>query len=101
MQFCKDCGGVLNLLGNNDHELCSTCIQQKKRFNPVAKPAPEEDNIDLLNDAFLSYETNKIVLRSKEGWELWSAPQTTSTNLQTILNRARRIYEIRLKRQKN
>jgi hypothetical protein len=105
MQFCKDCGGVLNLFGTNDQELCSSCIQQKKRYAPVSAPAPvqkpQQDSFDLLNDAVLSYENTKIVLRSKEGWELWSAPTGTETDLQTILARARRIYQIRLKRQKN
>jgi hypothetical protein len=49
----------------------------------------------------LSCENNKIVLRSKEGWELWSSPSDTQSELKTILARARQIYQIRLRRQKN
>ncbi len=101
MQFCKDCGGVLNLFGDNHLEICSSCIQQQKRYAPVAPVAPVRENCELLNDAVLLCENNKIILRSKEGWELWSSPENIQTDMQTILNRARRIYEIRLKRQKN
>jgi hypothetical protein len=41
------------------------------------------------------------VLRAKEGWELWSAPEGSGIKLGTLLNRAERIYQIRLRRQKN
>jgi len=102
MRFCKDCGGVLNLFGNSDHELCSTCIQEQKRHAPISRTAVVSgENQELLKDAVLLYQEGKVVLRSKEGWELWSAPGTSQTTLRTILNRARRIYEIRLKRLKN
>ncbi len=77
----------------------------EKKVRTVKAPAPvqkpQQDNFDLLNDAVLSCENTKIVLRSKEGWELWSAQKGTETDLQTIMARARRIYQIRLKRQKN
>lgn len=102
MQFCKDCGGVLNLFGNDQGELCSACIQHQKRINAPTPVVPKEGGRpDLLMDAVLSVENGKIVLRSKEGWELWSAPPGVKTDLGTLLARARRIYEIRLRRQKN
>lgn len=103
MQFCKDCGGVLNLFGNDQSDLCSACIQHQKRINnPPAPVKPKEEvRPDLLADAVLSVENGRIVLRSKEGWELWSAPPGVKTDLKTLLARARRIYEIRLRRQKN
>lgn len=107
MQFCKDCGTVLNLFGNNERELCSSCIQHKKKTDslpaPVKTPGPaplKAENFELLADALLSYENNKIVLRSKEGWDLWSGTPGAQTELKTILDRAKRIYEIRLRRQK-
>jgi hypothetical protein len=107
MQFCKDCGTVLNLFGSNERDLCSSCIQLKKNIEPPAAPAPViggapgQEQDQLLADAVLSCENDKIILRSKEGWELWSGPADDRTELQTILARARRIYEIRLRRQKN
>ena len=102
MQFCKDCGGVLNFFENNAAELCSSCIQQKKKLEPkpIAPPANCQDH-DILAEAVLTCENNKIILRSAEGWELWSSPVETKTELKTVLNRAKRIYEIRKKRQKN
>jgi len=102
MQFCKDCGGVLNLFGNNEAELCSSCIQQKKKLapKPVKSPKNCQDH-DLLAEAVLTCENNKIILRAAEGWELWSSPADTKTELKTVLKRAKRIYEIRKKRQKN
>lgn len=101
MQFCKDCGGVLNLFGNDQSELCSACIQHQKRLSPPAPVVRKEEKPDLLADALLSMENGRIVLRSKEGWELWSAPAGVTTDLKTLLARARRIYEIRMRRQKN
>lgn len=43
----------------------------------------------------------RVVLRSKEGWELWSGNNGTSIELKDLMARAGRIYKIRLKRQKN
>jgi hypothetical protein len=107
MQFCKDCGTALNLFGHDDRELCSSCVQQKKRHAPPPlkqkgpATAAKETNASLLADAVLSVENNKIVVRAKEGWELWSGPADKQTDLKTILAAAGRIYEIRLRRQKN
>jgi hypothetical protein len=101
MQFCKDCGGVLNLFGKGDRELCPACIQNQKTVAPAPPAKPEETASDPLDDAVLSVENGKIVLRSKEGWELWSAAAANRTSLHTILAQARRIYTIRRRRQKN
>ena len=103
MRFCKDCGTVLNLFGNREKELCSACIQHKKEAEVIHVPVEEEITEDsgILASTRLSCENGKIILRSKEGWELWSCSQESTTDLQTILKRAARIYEIRLRRQKN
>lgn len=99
MQFCKDCGGVLHLFGNNTSELCSSCIQHKKEPEPpVAVPQPETN--DELAESILTVEKGKIVLRSKEGWQLWSAPEGSETQLRTILKSAKLINRIRSKRKK-
>ncbi|PHR27433.1 MAG: hypothetical protein COA36_09405 [Desulfotalea sp.] len=103
MRFCKDCGTVLNLFGNMEKELCSACIQHKKKAEvihvPIKKEIPTDPNI--LDDTTISFKNGKIILRSKEGWELWSCKQNDITALKTILNKAKRIYEIRLRRQKS
>lgn len=100
MQFCKDCGGVLNLFGKDERELCPACIQNQKKVTPPP-PVRREEEDALLMDTVLSFENGKIVLRSKEGWELWSAPSGGRTELKAVLAQARRIYAIRLRRQKN
>jgi hypothetical protein len=99
MQFCKDCGGVLNFFGNNTSGLCSSCIQHKKKPEPPL-PAPPQDGNDLLAESTLTVENGKIILRSKEGWQLWSAPGDKQTQLQSILKSAKLIYGIRKKRKK-
>jgi hypothetical protein len=100
MQFCKDCGGVLNLFGKSDRELCPACIQNQKT---VVTPPPlaKESTLDFLSGAVLTLENGKMILRSKEGWELWSGTDGTTMELKTIFQRAERIYVIRLRRQKN
>ena len=103
MRFCKDCGTVLNLFGNSERELCSSCIQHKKEAEIVHIPIENGKitSTDILDNSTLSVENGKMILRSKEGWELWSCNQNSSIELKTVLARARRIYEIRLRRQKN
>ena len=104
MQFCKDCGGVLNLFRNNTSELCSSCIQQKKRIEPSV-PHPIQNKKELLAkselaQAILTVNDGKLILRSKEGWQLWAAPAKNETTLETILKSAELIYGIRSKRKK-
>ena len=103
MRFCKDCGTVLNLFGNREKELCSACIQHKKEAEIIHPPVKAEIKSDtnILDETTLSVENGKIILRSKEGWELWSCNQGSTSELKTVLARAKRIYEIRLRRQKN
>jgi len=103
MRFCKDCGTVLNLFGNREKELCSACIQHKKEAEVVHVPVKDEkeSSTNILDETTLSVENGKIILRSKEGWELWSCSQDNTIELKTVLARAKRIYEIRLRRQKN
>ena len=102
MRFCKDCGTVLNLFGNREKELCSACIQHKKDAEIVRIPVDAaKSTTNILDDTTLSVEKGKIILRSKEGWELWSCKQDDTIELKTILAKAKRIYEIRLRRQKN
>ncbi len=99
MKFCKDCGGVLNLFENNTSELCSSCVQHKKQ--PLSKVhKPITDNNDLLGETVFTYENGKIILRSKEGWLLWSASGEAETEMKTVLKTARFIYEVRKKRKK-
>ena len=99
MQFCKDCGGVLNLFGNNSSELCSSCIQHKKTQDPPP-PALCQRNDDILAESTLIVKDGKIILRSKEGWQLWSTPVENETKLESMLKSARLIYGIRQKRKK-
>jgi uncharacterized Zn finger protein (UPF0148 family) len=102
MRFCKDCGTVLNLFGNREKELCPACIQHKKEAEIVHIPVKKEkeSSTNILDETTLFVENGKITLRSKEGWELWSCSQDNSIELKTMLARAERIYEIRLRRQK-
>ena len=105
MRFCKDCGTVLNLFGNREKELCSACIQHKKEAEivhiPVEVVVEKKSDTNILDETTLSVENGKMILRSKEGWELWSCNQDSTIELKTVLARAERIYEIRLRRQKN
>ncbi len=99
MIFCKVCGEALNLFATHDEEVCYSCL--KKGIPPERSAVVRvKEKQDLLADAVLSHEEGKLVLRSAEGWVLWSAPDQTSYGLETILTRARRICEIRNKRRK-
>ncbi len=115
MQFCKDCGTVLNIFGSEDRELCSSCIQHKKSLAserqappPIATASDQKETkssepeaLELFSGATINHESQRLVLKSREGWELWSGPANSITELATIIKKARRIYEIRLKRQEN
>lgn len=99
MIFCKKCGGALNLFETYDEDICYACLRKEiKQEQPIPIITT---GTELLVDAIFSHEGGKIVLRSPEGWVLWSAPDSETHSLGTILNRARRIHEIRCKRQKN
>jgi hypothetical protein len=99
MEFCKDCGGVLNLFGNDTSELCSSCIQHAKPVPVAPEPQPlPSDETDILLETTLSCENGKIILHSKEGWQLWSGPAEKKTNMADILKSAKLIYKIRTRR---
>ncbi|MDP3481598.1 MAG: hypothetical protein Q8R88_17680 [Desulfoprunum sp.] len=100
MIFCKECGGALNLFETHDEEVCYSCLRKtipREKAVAVQKTAATSD---LLTGAVLSHEGNTLVLRSPEGWVLWSAPDNETHSLNEIIKRARRIHEIRSKRQK-
>ncbi len=99
MEFCKECGGALILFENNNSGLCSSCnLHYKKGVSKASESA--RGNADLPGDAVFTYEDGKILLRSKEGWLLWSASAEKQTELNTVLKSAKLIYEIRKKRKK-
>ncbi len=99
MIFCKICGGALNLFETKDEEVCYSCLKKGiEQEKPV--PTREKEKEDPLSEALLGYEEGKLVLRSVEGWVLWSAPDTEAYKIEDILSRARRICEIRNKRRK-
>ncbi len=99
MQFCTDCGGVLNLFGNDTSSLCSSCIQHRKKAPPPKTVTPEQGD-GILAESILCVENGKIILRSKEGWQLWSAPVESQTELASIMKGAKLIYNIRKRRKK-
>ena len=101
MDFCKDCGGVLNLFGKNTSDLCSSCIQHSKKDVATASVEVPAADADILVDAIISYENGKIIICSKEGWQLWSGSGDKKTEMATILKSARLIYKIRRKRKNN
>jgi len=99
MEFCKDCGGVLNLFGKNSSELCSSCIQHAKPvLTALAPKLVKSEATDILIDALLSYENGKITLHSKEGWQLWSGPANKKTKMSELIKSAKLIYKIRNRR---
>lgn len=99
MIFCKECGGALNLFETHNEEVCYACL--RKGIKEEQKPLPVvASDVDPLLAAILSHEEGKMILRSPEGWVLWSAPDGEYHSLNSIINRARRIHQIRSKRQK-
>ena len=99
MIFCKDCGEVLNLFATHDEEICYTCLRKGITQESPA-PVRKTGNADPPSDILLGHEDDKLVVRSPEGWILWSAPDNETHSLGAILARARRIHEIRKKRRK-
>lgn len=100
MLFCKDCGVALGIFGKDHRDYCATCVQRHTP-QPLPSNAVTSGDVDLLAEAALSLENGKMVLRSKEGWELWSGSPGIKIELKTLFAQARRIYAIRLRRQKN
>jgi len=99
MIFCKVCGGALNLFETHNEEVCYSCLKKGIKEQEPA-PVRKKKADDPLVEALLGHEEGKLVLRSAEGWILWSAPDNEKYKLDAILARARRICEIRNKRRK-
>ncbi|WP_163337226.1 hypothetical protein [Desulfopila sp. IMCC35008] len=97
MQFCKSCGGVLNIFETNDEQICRAC-EKKTPPEPAAASKPVPADHDDLSSAVLSVENDTIILKAEEGWVLWSGPTDKPTTLGSILKRAHRIHQIRSKR---
>lgn len=101
MRFCSGCGSALEFFEFLDGELCAECL--KKDATPAA-PKPADNggdatpDLDMLAGATLCLENDKIVLKSPEGWVLWSGPADQASSLQSILSRAQRILSIRSRR---
>lgn len=58
-----------------------------------------EQSPDIFSATF-SYVDGKIMLKSEEGWILWSGSADQEHSLQTIIDRAAPILKIRSKRKK-
>ncbi len=101
MQFCKDCGAVLNLFEFPDRELCSDCIRKTEQTKVTASPGEQENKQGQVPQTILpssvqiTAQNGKISVISEEGWTLWSGTASQSHELQTILKQAERIYAIR------
>jgi len=105
MQFCKECGGALNLFENNDEEVCWCCVQKREKVQPASplqpsSPLPSTDLDDFAGATF-SCENDVLMLTAKEGWVLWSGPLGQPVPFETIIKRARQIYRIRTKRRQH
>jgi len=101
MQFCKECGGALNFFETNDEEVCWNCVRRREQAQPPPPPRPQPEEPDDLAGATLCCENSMLVLKSREGWVLWSGPADQPAGLEAILSRARHIYQVRRKRQRN
>lgn len=104
MQFCNDCGAILNLFEFPDREICSDCLKKSEPPKPepvVTEKAKVQENGTLLPDTVkITAENGKITVTSEEGWTLWSGEASKTHELQTILKRAERIYSIRSRTRK-
>lgn len=98
MQFCKLCGGALNLFESNDDEVCWCCVRKREKDTPPPPPPSQSVDTEEFVGATFSCENDMLVLTSKEGWILWSGPLSQPVPFETIITRARQIYCIRQKR---
>lgn len=97
MQFCKSCGGVLNIFETNDEQICRAC-EKKAPPQPIAASTPMVVDHDELANAVIIVENDTVILKAEEGWVLWSGPADKPITLGSILKRAHRIHQIRSKR---
>lgn len=100
MIFCKECGEPLNLFETHDEKVCYACLRKRidPQQNAPAPPTAADPDINSPPGAVFSLEGENLVLRSPEGWVLWSGPACESHRLETIISRARKIDAIRRKR---
>ena len=99
MIFCKECGEALNLFETHDEDVCYSCLRRRLGpANPPAPPPPAAAGNVCPPGATLSREKDSLVLRSPEGWVLWSGADNERHDLEALLNRAQRIDAIRRKR---
>ena len=102
MKFCTSCGAALEFFEFLDGDLCSSCLgkdnAKKTPSTPSGKKKPFET--EELAGVCLYVEKNNIILKSAEGWVLWSGPMSESHQIQSVLNRAVQILKIRKKRAK-
>lgn len=104
MQFCSDCGAILNLFEFPDRELCSSCFYTQKdaeRHEATNKPQPPCTCTTLPEGSRVFCQDGKINIVSQEGWNLWCGLLSNSYDLDNILQKVGRIYAIRKNRQQN
>lgn len=102
MQFCSDCGAILNLFEFPEREICSSCFhaQQVKEHKEVRTvPQPPCPCNSLPKGTRLFCQDGKINIVSGEGWNLWCGLISDNYDLDCILKKVGRIYAIRKKRQ--
>ncbi len=100
MKFCTSCNSPLEFFEFLDGDLCAHCLAKKKE-KPEGSPSETSDRApesNGLGKAAIGVEKESIVIRSREGWILWSGSAADTHQLQTILKKARRIQDIRTKR---
>ncbi|KAB2887632.1 MAG: hypothetical protein F9K32_19265 [Desulfobulbaceae bacterium] len=101
MIFCKECGEALNLFETHDEDVCYSCLRLRlEPAKPPVPPPPAAAGNLFPPGATLSREQGSLVLRSPEGWVLWSGPDSERHSLEAILSRAQRIDAIRRKRKR-
>lgn len=100
MKFCKKCSGALNFFETNEDEVCWSCVRKEEKTAKPASAEPESNSGELtdLSGCSFSLEGDMLVLKSPEGWLLWSGPADKEVKLGDIVKRARRIHQIRSKR---
>jgi len=103
MRFCTACGTALELFEFLDGELCTSCLKDSEKKPASSGKTQSAKNVGhrLLPQAVVAVEEGKLVIKSPEGWVLWSGSLDDDHQLDTILSQAERIHTIRMKRQKN
>lgn len=97
MKFCQQCGQTLSILTNTNSDYCTECTARPE------KPPTANVNVEQPPDIFsaiFACADGKILLKSKEGWILWSGSAENEHSLKTIIDRADAILKIRSKRKK-